>query len=366
METLETVTLYMREGSADKVYRVSLKLDGDKHYVPFEFGRRGSSMQTGDKCGSGASYEKAKAAYDKVVKEKKAKGYRPGPDSEEYVPAKGAAASEERADVPLPMLLTPIDPSDEPKYLHGSEWVAQEKYDGKRVILDCKPGDVAAINRKGKRCGIPKRVEDDAVALASGLGHVTLDGELLGDKFVAFDLLRLGQLERNVQVMEFENRWNLLYENVAHKFQFIIVAPIHRGTEEKRKLVARLREERAEGVVFKDKHAIYEPARRGDHAVKLKFYATASCVVTRVNDRRSVGLGLLDESGDVVDVGNVTVPADQEIPKADDVVECRYLYAYRGGSLYQPVLLGARDDLGIDDCVTGQLKYKRDTEEGED
>jgi bifunctional non-homologous end joining protein LigD len=114
-------------------------------------------------------------------------------------------------------------------------------------------------------------------------------------------------------------------------------------------------------------YATYEPGVRSEFAVKSKFYATASCVVTRVNEKRSVGLGLLDESGDVADVGNVTVPVGHETPRADDVVEVRYLYCYRKGSLYQPVLLGTRDDLSIDDCYTKQLKYKReDKEEGED
>jgi bifunctional non-homologous end joining protein LigD len=366
METLETVTLYMREGSADKVYRASLKKDGDDHYVPFEFGRRGSSMQTGDKCAGGASYEKAKATYDKIIKEKKGKGYKPGPDSEEYVPAKGTAASEERAGVPLPMLLTPIDPSDEVYYVTSAQWVAQEKYDGKRIILDCKPGDVAAINRKGKQCGIPKRVEADALGLAAGQGHITLDGELLGDKFVAFDLLRIQSIPCILEGCGFMARWKLLEDGVADECEAIFVAPAYRSTNDKRDLVERLRKERAEGVVFKLAAGLYAPATRSNEALKLKFYATASCIVTKVNDKRSVALGLMDESGDIVDVGNVTVPADQAIPKADDIIECRYLYAYKGGSLYQPTLLGVRDDLSIDDCNVKQLKYKKGTEEEED
>jgi bifunctional non-homologous end joining protein LigD len=357
----ETITLYFREGSSDKVYKASLKQSGGSWSVPFEYGRRGSSMQTGEKV-SGVSYEKAKDAYDKIVKEKTAKGYKPGPDSEEYVPAKGTASSVERADVPLPMLLQPIDPSDEYLYLSGPQWVAQEKYDGKRIVLDCKPGEIFAMNRKGKGCGIPKSVEADAMRLATGLGHITLDGELLGDKFVAFDMLRFGG--DDIKAKRFLDRWNRLQENVADECKSIVVAPIIQGPKEKKDFIAKLRADKAEGIVFKDAGAAYSPAIRGPSAVKFKFYATASCIVTKVNDKRSVALGLMDEAGgDIVGVGNCTVPADQNIPKADDIVEVRYLYAYKGGSLYQPVLLGVRDDLSIDDCAVKQLKYKKDTDE---
>ena len=43
---------------------------------------------------------------------------------------------------------------------------------------------------------------------------------------------------------------------------------------------------------------------------------------------------------------------------ANQIVEVRYLYAYPGGSLYQPVYLGARDDIQLDDCTIQQLKFK--------
>jgi len=44
-------------------------------------------------------------------------------------------------------------------------------------------------------------------------------------------------------------------------------------------------------------------------------------------------------------VGNVTIPSNHEVPQVGDIVEVRYLYYFRGGSLYQPVYLGKRSDL---------------------
>ena len=62
--------------------------------------------------------------------------------------------------------------------------------------------------------------------------------------------------------------------------------------------------------------------------------------------------------------GNVTIPPNHEIPTTGQVVECRYLYAFReSGSIYQPVYLGARDDITSDECTTAQLKYKAEPEE---
>jgi bifunctional non-homologous end joining protein LigD len=63
-----------------------------------------------------------------------------------------------------------------------------------------------------------------------------------------------------------------------------------------------------------------------------------------------------------VEVGNVTVYPNQEIPQAGSIVEVRYLYYFAGGSLFQPVLIGNRgDEMTIEDCTLDQLKLKRET-----
>ena len=49
------------------------------------------------------------------------------------------------------------------------------------------------------------------------------------------------------------------------------------------------------------------------------------------------------------------------MPAAGQVVEIRYLYvAGPGGSLYQPVYLGVRDDVRIEDCTVERqhIKYR--------
>jgi bifunctional non-homologous end joining protein LigD len=56
----------------------------------------------------------------------------------------------------------------------------------------------------------------------------------------------------------------------------------------------------------------------------------------------------------------VTIPPNQAIPAVGAIVEIRYLYAFRGGSVYQPVYIGERDDIDASACVADQLKFKRE------
>jgi bifunctional non-homologous end joining protein LigD len=92
--------------------------------------------------------------------------------------------------------------------------------------------------------------------------------------------------------------------------------------------------------------------------------ATATCRVMQVNDKRSVALAVMGDERfgalGLVAVGNVTIPANFAIPEAGSVCEVRYLYYFEGGSLYQPVYLGTRDDVEVDALST--LKRKAEME----
>ena len=74
----ERITLYYRQGASDKVYQAALEPRGEGFVVHFAFGRRGSTLNTGTKTASPVDYEAAKRIYDKLVREKTAKGYTPG------------------------------------------------------------------------------------------------------------------------------------------------------------------------------------------------------------------------------------------------------------------------------------------------
>jgi hypothetical protein len=43
-------------------------------------------------------------------------------------------------------------------------------------------------------------------------------------------------------------------------------------------------------------------------------------------------------------------------------VEIRYLYAFKGGSLFQPFLIGVREDVEPNECTVTQCFFKVDDE----
>jgi len=59
-----------------------------------------------------------------------------------------------------------------------------------------------------------------------------------------------------------------------------------------------------------------------------------------------------------VQSGNVTIPENADIPQVGDVIDVKYLYAYKGGRLYQPSFLRPRTDQRQEEARISQLKYK--------
>ena len=80
-------------------------------------------------------------------------------------------------------------------------------------------------------------------------------------------------------------------------------------------------------------------------------------MVEKVNLKRSVSMKMKHKEN-WISVGNVTISPNQDIPNEGEIIEVRYLYAYPGGSLYQPTYLGVRLDADDEDCDCAQLKYK--------
>jgi bifunctional non-homologous end joining protein LigD len=123
-----------------------------------------------------------------------------------------------------------------------------------------------------------------------------------------------------------------------------------------------------EGVCFKDRLAIFQRGRAGQH-FKLKFWETATCRVADKTlrsdareDKHSVALELCCDRGDWLPLGFVTIPQGRELPPIGAIVEVRYLYAQPTG-LYQPTFLGVRSDAREQDCTLAQLKWQRSDEE---
>ena len=351
-EATEHVALYYREGSSDKVYQAAIEPAGSQFVVNFAYGRRGSTLTTGTKTSSPVEYAAAKKIYGKLVSEKKAKGYTEGENGTPYQHA------EKQASGILPQLLNPVEEAEVELLLRDDSYCAQEKFDGKHLLVRKQDDDLEGINKKGFVVGLPQMVANE---LRSVPGSFIPDGESIGDEYHAFDLLECNG--ENLRVLPYRIRLARLIDLLMlarADYQHIHLVETAFSTRQKTELWERLRRENREGIVFKRLDAPYVPGRpnSGGPHLKFKFVATVSAVVAKINVQRSVEVSLL-QGRNLVSCGNVTIPANHQIPRVGDVVEVRYLYSYRDSlALYQPVYLGPREDVEPGECLVSQLKFK--------
>lgn len=345
---LKTASLYFTNGSSDKEYHARIEASGDGYVVNFAYGRRGSTLTTGTKTNAPVEYAKAVAIFDKLVNEKTRKGYTPGEDGTPFL------HSDKQASGLLPQLLTVLDDAAVAAVLADPAWCMQEKFDGRRMLVRKTGDSVEAINKLGLIAGVSTAIADAVAAIP---GDVTLDGEAIGDRLFVFDMLSRDGADLTGQ--PYRDRFSVLTQLLGSGGGALIVAQCWTGHSDKADNLAELRQRNAEGVVFKRLDAPYTAGRpaSGGPQVKHKFVDSLSAKVTAVNDKRSVAVSLLD-GGEWKPMGNVTIPANHTVPAVGDVVEVRYLYALPGGSLYQPVYLGVRDDIEPKECVVAQLKFK--------
>ena len=81
---MENTTLYFKQGSSDKEYHAAIEPKDGGYIVTFAYGRRGTTLTTGIKTPTAASCDVAKSIYDKLIKEKTAKGYTTGETGTPY------------------------------------------------------------------------------------------------------------------------------------------------------------------------------------------------------------------------------------------------------------------------------------------
>jgi len=348
---MKNITLYYREGASDKVYQASLQPQSGGWVVNFAYGRRGSTLATGTKTPRPIGEKEATLLFEKIVREKMAKGYSPG---EEGTPYQGTAKEERDTGIRC-QLLNPIDEEQAQRLMADPAFRMQEKLDGKRLLLRSAGGALTGINRRGWEVGLPEPIAKEGRQIGA---EFLLDGEAIGDVLHVFDLLSFEGTD--IRCRPYAERYLLLINLLASEGgpHLRLVRSAY-TTDQKRKFLEQLRQENREGVVFKRDDAPSTEGRpaSGGSQFKFKFCATATCLVGGGNGKRSVGLKVRDGSREV-SVGNVTIPTNQAIPQPGTCVEVRYLYAFEGGSLFQPVYLGPRDDIAAEECVLSQLKFK--------
>ena len=356
-KNLSSISLAFKEGSSDKVYLASVEQVTGGHVVNFAFGRRGSTLNTGTKTQSPVSLDEANKIYEKLVLSKTAKGYKPTGETGGIASSiTNAVTDKEQRDTGLrPQLLNPITEDEAETYILNNEWCAQEKFDGKRMTIKKTGSTIIAANRKGLSIGFPDTISSSLDALKE---NFVVDGESVGDVLNAFDLLEHN--DTDLREEPYSVRLEHL-DQIISATKAVVVAETAIGTKAKKDLMARLKKEGKEGIVFKKLSAKWYAGRpaSGGSAVKCKYWASASCVVSKINAKRSIEISLEGQS-----IGNVTIPPNKQIPPINSVAEIRFLYAYKGGSLYQPIYLGTRDDVDASECTfkKQKLKYKHEEE----
>jgi bifunctional non-homologous end joining protein LigD len=346
----ESVTLYFQKGKSDKVYQAFLQEVDGGFTVNYAFGRRGTTLKTETKTKEPLDYDRAKKVYDNLVKSKMTKGYTRGAAGTPYI----HTDKESQYTGIHCQLLSEILLPKAKELIEDDGYFAQEKHDGKRLLLSKGEADVTAINKKGLSCGAPGPVIESAKRMPQ---NTIIDGETVNEIVYAFDLLKnKGVDTRN---SPYEERLAQL-ENTTFGDSIRVVTTA-RTTAEKQRLFDRLVKNGGEGIVFKKRSAEYLPGSPagGGAQFKYKFYKTASVIVSKHNDKHSVAMEIIG-NGQKVFVGNVTIPPNKDVPAVGSVIEVRYLYAYEGGSLYQPTYKGVRDDVDTEECRMNQLIYKKE------
>ena len=360
----EEIRLYFTQGSSDKVYQAQLHGSNNNWTVHFQYGRRGKPMTTGTKTRTPVSYALAKQTYDKLIASKLAKGYTPDSMGITYsqTPASGSKTTF------LPQLLNQVTEDEALQIYKAAAGCAmlQIKHDGERRGLIVDHGKVIGANRRGLEVALPDHIIQASLdILTPQLHYMELDAEDMGDHLVIFDVLKVN--DTDIRDRPFINRAGLLYplfQRIVGKSitSLKVDIPFTPGTEsEFLDYIEDARQANEEGVVIRDGVTTYIPGRpnSGGGAYKLKFIETVTVKVGIIHPIKRSFTMTIKDGNTWHNVGNCTVPVNKQVPPLGELVDVKYLYAYEGGSIYQPVYDRVRPDLTDADAHRGQLKYKK-------
>lgn len=374
MSKTETITLLNQKNGSDKAYIVILEWSDGGYVVNYRNGKRTNINQGGTKTLKPVDYATAKSVFDATVKKKMKDGYDPVENAADIssiqLPDPGQKKSGLKVGCKLLTEIATINHTVEAiveaaqKLLVNDNYAGQKKWDGHRLIAHATAKRATGYNRKEQPRSFPSVIAQELKAFAALVGPALLDGELIGDKYIVFDVLEWGG--DDYRQSTYDERQTVLaeiFKAAASVLKAVRYDPPSFGQKNKTALLLRLIEEKAEGIVFLKRDSMYE-AKRDPLQFKLKFTKTASFVVIKLNDKDSVEIGVYD--GDkLVSCGNVKVrnATFRTTMKVGAVVECKYLYAHRGSNnVSQARMLMTRDDIDPADCQISQLVYKVEEE----
>lgn len=352
-------------GTSDKVYKINLTKAGDGWSVIAQYGRRGSAMATDDKTKRGLlDYPAAKKLYDKVLREKLAKGYDYSGESTSapVMPPRPAAAPAATTVINFQRpqeLLTEVTEGTVEHLLRSPDYWMQDKSDGHSRGVVKTDGEIFGINKLGKRVALSAELHAELARIP--LNTFQIDAELVGQRLIARDITNANM---DIHQLPYENRFKILVAALAGADpKLATVVETWEGKANKTAALERQKELNREGVTFKLKSAPHRAGRNGQHK-KFKFVKTLSAIAGQpgATGKDSVDINLIDaKHGGYIRVASVSLIGKPEV-KAGDILEVRYLYAFPSKKLSQARLERIRDDIDPSECTTSQLQFKAEAE----
>lgn len=353
--TPNQITLYKTEGSADKVYALSVIPAPEApglYLLMYSNGRRGSTLKTNRKTPNPVTFVEAKTEFDKVMRSKMKDGYTESSDGVAYTASPHAG----KVSGHRPMLPADLPKVGEDEFLQdlmtNDAYGAMEKMDGEnRILMVSESGVVTGANKNGLLVDIPTAWQ--SLGGVGGLKQAVICGEQIGEDYYAFDLLELNG--KDARTRPFLERYALLGQavNFARHSNIGLVVLVT-TTEDKRKYFDTIKTRHGEGLVFKHLASVFE-AGKNTRTYRHKFVESMTCTVLAQNLQRSVAVGAMDGET-MVQLGNVTISPNHAVPAVGSAVEVRYLYRHEGGCLIQPVYLGQRNDVLPEAITTEQIR----------
>ena len=355
--TTKAITLEAPGASGRKFYTVEIEQGSDGAFtVNYRYGAVGGSVKSGTKTPTPVRIEAAQAIYDALVTDKmngSSHYVAVGQSATEFERPALAATNAEAIKCRPSRLLNDVDPDVVMSLAADDDWWVQIKHDGDRVQLHFTERRVTLFSgRSGKLRGCPKPIAE-AVKLVGNDGSHVLDGELVGDVLWLFDVFEVSGRDMTGLPYHQRHRWLMQYEAVMPS-QAVKIVHAAESQRAKAALIVLAKKAHAEGVVFVNRNAPYEPGRpnKGGNNLRWKFRASASLIVAEHHPaKNSLDVMLADGTR----IGSVTMIGKAR-PPVGTVVDIEYLYCQ--GSLIQAVFKGVRADVPPEDCTRAQLQFK--------
>lgn len=285
------------------------------------------------------------------------------------VPADTAQPADVSPDLPTrPMLASAQPPEVVADALASTNWVAQFKYDGDRVVVEVDSGQLRVLNRQGQAKARNVGPAHLAPFTALRSGRWVFDGEVVGRTLILFDLAAATDGNRTWvrDTTPFADRYaalaavaDVLGVGVAGSAQTggpVVVAPVAYGDDKATMLTTAVTEQR-EGIVLRHIGGHYEPGRRSTRLVKHKLIKDADVVVTSLHPaKESATVAVYDGHGDLVEVGSASTIGKGDVQVGQVwVVTFLYVTDPQFPRMVQPRLVSRRADKAAHECLIDQF-----------